>query len=393
MNEKNVAFLIHALSNGGAERIMSYVAEGYNAENKYLIVYHREDQEYDFNGKIISLDINPAKSIVGKFMNYIKRIYKLKKLKKELNIQKTISMLDSPNIINIFSRHNDKIVISLRNHKSKEFSGKKQKLYNAFIRFIYNRADKIIAISDGVKEDAINNLKLNANIIEVIYNPIDVEKIKKLKEEEIEDKYIKLFEENIVIINSGRLTYQKGQWNLIRAFKKVVESNLNVKLAILGRGELEDDLIKLIKQLQLEDKVILLGYQSNPFKYIYKSKIFVLSSLFEGFGNVILEAMACGIPVISTDCESGPKEIIAEKYDLNKVTTDVTYEKYGVLVPVFDGSVNYSDDNLNREEDILANSIIKLLNNSQIIKQYRKNGVNRVKDFNLKSIIEMWENT
>lgn len=154
MNEKNVAFLIHALSTGGAERIMSYIAAGYNAKNKYLIVYHREEQEYDFNGKVISLDIKPSTSIIGKCLNYIKRIYKLKKIKKELNIQKTISMLDSPNIINILSRENDKIVISLRNHKSKEFKGRKQKIYNKLIRVIYNKADKIIAISEGVKEDS-----------------------------------------------------------------------------------------------------------------------------------------------------------------------------------------------------------------------------------------------
>ena len=393
MNEKNVAFLIHALSTGGAERIMSYIATGYNAKNKYLIVYHREEQEYDFNGKVISLDIKPSTSIIGKCLNYIKRIYKLKKIKKELNIQKTISMLDSPNIINILSRENDKIVISLRNHKSKEFKGRKQKIYNKLIRVIYNKADKIIAISEGVKEDAIKNLRLDSNKIEVIYNPVDIEKIEKDKKIELEEIYKDDFEKNTIIINSGRLTYQKGQWHLIRAFKRISIRYPNIKLAILGKGDLENELISLIHKLELDEKVILLGYQSNPFKYIYNSKIFVLSSLFEGFGNVILESMACGIPVISTDCKSGPQEIIFENFDINKSVSDISYGKYGVLVPVFDGKTDFTESELSREEVLLADSIIKLIEDDNLINKYICNGIKRVENFTLSEIIKKWEYT
>lgn len=391
MNEENVAFLIHALSTGGAERVMSYIAEGYNSKNKYLIVYHREKQEYDFDGKIISLDIKPATSIIGKCLNYIKRIHKLKKIKKELNIQKTISMLDSPNVINILSRENDKIVISLRNHKSKEFKGIKQKIYNSFIKFIYNKADKIISISEGVKEDAIKNLRLNPNIMEVIYNPINIEKIEENKKIELDDIYKDEFEKNNIIITSGRLTYQKGQWHLIRAFKRVSIKHPNIKLAILGKGELESELTSLINKLELNDKVILLGYQSNPFKYIYNSKMFVLTSLFEGFGNVILESMACGIPVISTDCKSGPQEIISEHYDINKKVNDISYEKYGVLVPEFNGKINFTDSELSKEEILLANSIIKLIEDDNLTNKYRYNGIKRAENFNMSEIIKKWE--
>ena len=177
MSENNVAFLIHSLSTGGAERIMSYLTQNYPADNKYLIVFHRSPQEYDFDGKIIDLNIHPNSKISGKIINYYKRVLALKKIKKELNINKTISMLDSPNIVNILSRQNDKVIISLRNHKSEEYRGIKKVIYKTIIKKMYNYADKIVAISKGVKEDAVKNYNLKEEKIEVIYNPIDIKLI------------------------------------------------------------------------------------------------------------------------------------------------------------------------------------------------------------------------
>lgn len=209
----------------------------------------------------------------------------------------------------------------------------------------------------------------------------------------MEEIYKDDFEKNTIIINSGRLTYQKGQWHLIRAFKRISIRYPNIKLAILGKGDLENELISLIHKLELDEKVILLGYQSNPFKYIYNSKIFVLSSLFEGFGNVILESMACGIPVISTDCKSGPQEIIFENFDINKSVSDISYGKYGVLVPVFDGKTDFTESELSREEVLLADSIIKLIEDDNLINKYICNGIKRVENFTLSEIIKKWEYT
>ncbi|MPM31345.1 N-acetylgalactosamine-N,N'-diacetylbacillosaminyl-diphospho-undecaprenol 4-alpha-N-acetylgalactosaminyltransferase [bioreactor metagenome] len=393
MKEGNVAFIIHTLSNGGAERIMSYLTQNYStAENKYLIVYHRSEVEYDFSGELISLDIAPSNNVFGKILNYLKRIYKLRRLKDELNIKKSISMLDSPNIINILSKRKDKVIISLRNHKSKEYSGLKKLIYRKIIKFLYNKADKIIAISKGVADDLIENFKLDKTKINIIYNPVDKIKIQSLMHEKIiEEHILNEFKKNKIVINSGRLSYQKGQWHLIKVFKKIAENNNGVKLAILGKGELEQELKELVKSLGLSEKVIFLGYQENPFKYIYKSDIFVLSSLYEGFGNVIVESMACRVPVISTDCKSGPKEILSSENLRNYDEDKINYLDYGVLVPCFkDEKINY-DSELSNEEEYLYKAIIDMLDDSNKIEYYKINGEKRLDDFSLIKIVSKWE--
>ena len=102
------------------------------------------------------------------------------------------------------------------------------------------------------------------------------------------------------------------------------------KLIILGQGELNDDLRSLANELGLCDNVIFLGFKANPFKYMKRADMLVLSSLREAFGNVLVEAMACEIPVISTDCRSGPREIIAPNTDVKQSTQEIEYGKYGV---------------------------------------------------------------
>lgn len=391
MKEKNVAFIIHALSNGGAERVMSYLIQNYSsAENKYLIVYHRCEVEYDFSGQIISLDIEPSNNIIGKLLNYLKRIYRLRKIKSELNINKSISMLDSPNIVNILSRRKDKVIISLRNHKSKEYTGIKKNMYIKLIKFLYNKADKIVAISEGVAEDLVKNIKLDKNKVQVIYNPVDIIKIHNIMNEEVEE--FKEFKDKKIIINSGRLTNQKGQWHLLKAFKKVCEKNEDVILGILGQGELENNLRQLAIDLGIDNKVIFLGYQKNPFKYLAKANIFVLSSLFEGFGNVIVESMACNTPVISTDCESGPREILSELKGKYFELTETYYAEYGILVPNFELKEFNDDITISNKENILADAISYLLDNEEKINEYRVKGLKRLEEFEMKRITYKWEN-
>lgn len=109
-----------------------------------------------------------------------------------------------------------------------------------------------------------------------------------------------------------------------------------MKLAILGRGELEDYLKQLACEMDLEKDVYFLGFQKNPFKFISKSKIYVFPSLYEGFPNALCEAMACGVTVISSDCKSGPREILAPETNIDGETKIIEYAKYGMLLPVCD---------------------------------------------------------
>ncbi|MFW6009601.1 MAG: glycosyltransferase [archaeon] len=184
----------------------------------------------------------------------------------------------------------------------------------------------------------------------------------KLKTEKIEEDYA---DNNFLITAMGRYTDQKGFDNLIKAVKNVIEKGYEIKLIIMGKGENKQQLNALIKKLNLKDKVELIGFKSNPYKYISESDLFVLSSNYEGFPNSLLEAMACEVPVISTDCPTGPSEII----DNNK---------NGILVPV--GDVNklteeiihiYNDSTFaNKIASVAKNTIVSNYNIDKIMEEY-----------------------
>ena len=391
--KRNVAIIVPNLRGGGAERVASnlslYLSE--QKYKKYIILYDAEKIDYPYAGNLIDLNVKAANNLAGKIFNLIRRIYKLKKIKRKLNIQTSISFLGAANIVNIFSKTKDKIIVSIRTFKSKNSAGFYGKVYNYLIKKHYSRADMFISVSKGAKDDLIKNYGIDKDKIKVIYNLYDLEKIQKLAREKIEDKYKNIFN-NPVIINMGRLSRPKGQWHLIRAFKKVKEEITNMKLIILGIGELEDYLKKLTYEMGLEKDVYFLGFQKNPFKFISKSKIYIFPSLYEGFPNALVEAMTCGIPVISSDCKSGPREILAPGTNIDREIKIIEYAKYGLLLPVCNGNYYKARDPLTNKEMILAKSIVELYSSKELLENYAHKAKERTMDFDKDKIILEYEN-
>ncbi len=199
--------------------------------------------------------------------------------------------------------------------------------------------------------------------------------------------------DNPVVITVGRLNDQKGQWHLIKAFKKAKNDVPNAKLVLLGEGQLKDYLMTLARELNIDKDVHFLGFQENPFKYISNSKVFVLSSLYEGFPNALAEAMACGAAILSTDCPSGPKEILApNEYNSKNISYEINKNRYGVLVPLCDGVKHQPDSALTKEESIMADCLVHLLSDDELNQHYRKQALSRIKDFDISQIIKEWEN-
>nr|WP_278252245.1 glycosyltransferase [Deferrivibrio essentukiensis] len=161
--------------------------------------------------------------------------------------------------------------------------------------------------------------------------PID--EIRRKSEEELPKEFKYLENENY-IINVGSLCYQKGQDLLIKAYSKLDDIKDNYKLVLVGRGPDKDKLVNLTNELGLKDRVIFIDFQNNPYPFIKHAEIFVLSSRYEGFPNVLIEAMICGTPVVSFDCPTGPNEIIDNEVD-------------GILVSSIDETkLSYSIQNL-----------------------------------------------
>ena len=388
---QNIAILIYSLKGGGAERVVSLLSQKLSKKyNLYLIVFDAEKIDYSYAGTLINLNVKSHPNFFIKIINVFRRVYHTRRIKKKYKIEVSISFLGSANLVNILSRKKDKIIVSIRSNLFEARKGAFVRLRNFKTRILYNRADHIIAISKGVAQGLIKEFSLNKNSVDYIYNPLDYKYVEKLSIEPVLEK--SLFSEGqFTLLNVGRLTKAKGQWHLIRALSHVKKEIPEVKLLILGRGELEDYLRRLVENLGLCDNVFFGGYKKNPFKYMRSSDLFVFSSLYEGLGNVLLEAMAAGVPVISSDCRFGPREILSPDSEIEHKASEIEYGEYGVLVPICDGIIYDHRQALTNEEKILAQGIIQLYKNKDLREEYIVKGQKRVKDFELDLICSKWE--
>ena len=257
-------------------------------------------------------------------------------------------------------------------------------------KLLYPHADAIVAISNPIATYLQEEYLIDRSKICLIYNPLNMPEIITKAKEEIND-IPNLFEQP-VIITAGRFNIQKGQWHLIRSFKLVKQQIPDSKLVILGDGELKQYFINLTQKLNLENDVYLLGFQENPFKFISRSSVFALPSLSEGFVMVLLEAIACGVPVVSSDCRSGPREILAPDTDPSKQTMTPEFAEFGILVPVPDGTQYKPEDPLTKEEEILAEVLVNVLSDRKIQNKYKALGPQRAHAFDVDKITSKWIN-
>ena len=191
------------------------------------------------------------------------------------------------------------------------------------LRFLYPLADARVAVSNGVADDLAVLAGLPRDKFEVIYNPIYLAPVAD-RDDEREAENLWRGWHGPRIISVGRFKPQKNHALLLEAFKKLLAVR-DARLLILGTGDLFESTAALARSLGVAERVLLPGARVNPAAYYKSADLFVLSSDFEGFGNVIVEALACGLPVVSTDCRSGPSEILE-------------HGRYGRLVPVGDAS-------------------------------------------------------
>jgi glycosyltransferase involved in cell wall biosynthesis len=373
--------LITSLAGGGAERVASELSLHLNSNFQRRIVTLTNNISYTSNEDPISMDLKlNSKSFFLSIYEFIQGVTKYRKLIKNNKPNVSLSFLVLDNIINILSNIGNpktKTIVSVHVSLSRKFNSHRLfPFIRVFIKILYNYADLVLAVSEGVKKEIINDFGIEEKKVKVVYNPVDINKIEKLSQEEIHDE--KWFAEHIpIIINVGRLAKPKGQWHLIRSFSHV-QKKVKCRLCIVGDGPLKSKLETLVHELNLSDDVKFLGWKENPFKYIHKSSLFVLSSLSEALPYALIEAMACGCPVISTDCKHGPREI------LNGGHT-------GILISPFDGRIYDSKDPLTLEEIELGDKILSLLNDKKLRIYYSSKARERSKDFSVDKIIVDYE--
>lgn len=230
----------------------------------------------------------------------------------------------------------------------------------------------VVATSEGIRDALITDHNQNPDKVVTIYNPINIFEINSKKMEPLIDPF---FNTRLpIIIAVGWLSHVKGQWHLIRVFSEI-QKIIPSKLIICGAGVPCGDnyyakYMKLIQKLGLNDKVYLAGWQENPYKYIKNSTVFVHPSISESFSNVIVEALACGCPVVASDCNFGPRETLG-------------YGKYGLLCSCSESDYLECEPLIDSEIDMM-NNILLLLNNSDLYEEFRMKGYERAKDFDAK---------
>jgi len=351
--KRKIAIFLPNLDGGGAEKVFvslstAFIQRGFAVD---VILIQKQGELLDtLDERVRVIDIN-SKKIRGSFTPLLSY---LRNNDPEILIAVMWPLTVIATIAFRLSRCRGRVVVSDHTTLSlstAEYSKHRKKILAQTIKWVYPLADVRLAVSNGVAADIKQLAGLANTKFNVIHNPIDMP---------IEDKAAEnTIKQRCRVINVGSLKWQKNQALLIKAFAKLLE-NIDAELVIVGDGELRSQLEELIAGLGLQDYVTLVGFKKDVAAEYIRADLFVLSSNCEGFGNVIVEAMTAGVPVVSTDCQSGPREILADG-------------KYGTLVPVDD-------------VDALAKAMLESLQQShdgQVLK-------NRAADFSLEKIANQY---
>jgi len=378
---KKMMFLLPYLT-GGGERIMSHLSLHSPKNIEKVIVVFGGQAHFPYEGRIVSLDIPPSRNFFLKLFIFISAYFKFKKIVKKENPDFVVSLGTMTSILNILV--SKKPIVRMGNPVVGGQETLFEKAYHFLVKILFNKAETIIVISRRAKEELVKKFNITEDKIKVIYNFVDADDVKKLAEEPLDGHYQEIFRHKVVI-NVANLVEQKGQEYLIKAFALVKHKIQDAKLVIIGEGPLEEKLKGVAKDLGLDKDVHFLGWQKNPFKFIAKSKVFALPSLWEGFGIVMLETMVCGVPIVAFDCNFGPREILAPELALDASFGDIFYADSGILLSL------PRKDSPTRAYENLATAIIGLLNNESVRKKIIESAHERVKYFSKESFVKGYQ--
>lgn len=332
---QKIVFFLNSLQGGGSERVMVTLAnyfarKGHTVSMVLIFPVHTLVAELLPDVKVIDLHASRVSAGGLRFARYLRQA-------NPDAILSTITRINGWAVLaHRLSRCHACLLLREATTPSivlRQLSTRKERLDYEIIRYLYPLADAIVVPSRGVWHDVMQIAPHLRSLLSVIYNPVIDSRLYSLSLEPVEHPWF-ANPQTPIVLAVGRLVWDKGFDVLIRAFA-VVRECMNARLVILGEGEERPALERLIHQLNLQEWVWMPGFEQNPFKYMRRASVFVLSSRREGLPNSLIEAMACGCPVVSTSCPSGPDEILEGG-------------KYGELVPVEDA-------------DALAQAILKVL--------------------------------
>jgi glycosyltransferase involved in cell wall biosynthesis len=312
--------LINSLAGGGAERVMC------------TLLRHSTSERDEFDVTLALLDDEPAANAAPDWVTvrqldgrkqFVRSVRAAGALLDEIKPDVTVSFLTRSNMANVLNARWPAVISERANTTAHFPAGPRGMGQRAMVRWIYPRASRVIAVSEGVADDLRDNYGVRADRLITIPNPVDVDALRASAalpaQIPIDGPYV---------LAAGRFVRSKNFDMLIRAFAKADDPRT---LVIMGEGPERDALLQTAAAFGVADRVLMPGFVKNPYPLMRAADVFLLSSNSEGFPNALVEAMAVGAPVVATNCASGPSEILAEASRAS--ITGLTYAPYGVVVP------------------------------------------------------------
>ncbi len=433
--KNNILIVVDTLKIGGGSDKFAAILGSELHEQGYNISYLAlmdGNPKYSFKGDYYTLN---ESDIYGnnlkRGLDLLRYSSRIKSICEDLKIDTVISAGDPANFQALVSRYlfGNKVRLIITQHMNPGIFLDSPFKYR-LIKFFYPRADEVVCVSREVERILNNDYGIENT--RTIYNMMDMEKNTQLSMEQIPDEYCAVFEisnpvkgntglegndperhegntghqkqegdidpeysegkNNFNFINLGRFDRQKGQWFLIRSFRQVVDQYQNARLFILGEGDLRNELEELIRELELSENVFLLGDQENVFPFLKHSDCFVFSSLWEGLPLSLIEALSVNLPVISTDCKTGPREILCPELDLDETINYPYLGEHAILTKPFPNEIIFKPLNevsLIESEQILADIMIKMIEDPDMREKYAQ-GHLITENFAKEKIITQW---
>lgn len=378
-NKKKLLLMVPMLHQGGFERVCVLTARLLEPYYQvYVCVFDLKDLAYDIEGiNILHLDLGVKKGKLGKVINLWKRCLAVSKIKKRMRIDVTYSFGPTANLVNVFSRSAGKTWCGIRSYMDMGNT--------RMLKLFTGRADKVICCSKVIESELLDGY--DCKDIDTLYNPYNKDVIWSQAKDEITDIPWKKSDDAVTLVSMGREDDVKGFWHLIKAFYCLKKTISNARLLIIGDGDFAE-YRGLTERLGIGECVLFTGAKKNPFPYLALGDLYVLTSYNEGFPNALVEAMTLGIPVVSTNCMTGPAEILLDDHGRGQFAKQVIWGEYGVLVPNMSPEKNLDEHNISDEEKNLATVIEQILASEETYQKYRDASKRRCEEFSYERYVE-----
>lgn len=361
-------FLFAHLHKGGMQRAVSNISLALpdNFE-QYIGYFGTENPGYPYKATqhCFALPGNLNSSLLGKLGNLARRLYRLRQFVRNKHIDVVVSMGEAANIYSLFSRHGATTIITSRVALDESLQGNLvlMRIYRWLVKLFYPYADQIVAVSEDLAKTMriISQGRCDVRAIPNLYHADDIKAQARVEL----PKELAFLEKEPFILNVGSLCYQKGQDDLLDIFSGIHARHPDTYLVILGRGEWENKLKRQAAALGVGRWVIFIDFDLNPYRYMARARVFALTSRFEGFPNVLVEAMVCGAPIVAFDCPTGPEEILGSD------------SRYGLLIR-------------SRSNSEYVEAVCGLIRSEQQRSSFMEKSVTRSEEFSAAVVVAKW---